>query len=396
MLVAARAAIAEARLLELADLATRISDNVGSAGRGAAGIFSGVTLAVWYLLWIALAAACLWFAARPGSEAVLAPHLAKVFFGVFVYWQVGPVVLGVTGAALDLRKLLAFPIPRNQLFSLEILLRLATGLEVLLAAAGLVVGLTLNPEVGVKSAPLALFLYVLFNLFLGAGLKYQIEGLLKRKRLREVLVFLLVLTAALPQLFARIAVPAPLRGAASVFWLPWWPWSAASNLALGHIGGVAIPVAVGWTLLALIYGGWAFERGLRSDQGAPVPLRPDRSPAHASRWEALSHALSRLLPGAIAALAEKEIRTLVRAPRFRLVFVMGFTFGVLIFLPMLMRNRAAGVDAPSYQLALVCGYALLLLGDMLFWNIFGYDRAAARFYFVQPLDRKSTRLNSSH
>jgi hypothetical protein len=70
-----------------------------AAGRGAAAVLSGLTLAVWYLLWIALAAACLWFAARPGSEAILAPYLSKVFFGVFVYWQAGPVVLGVSGAS---------------------------------------------------------------------------------------------------------------------------------------------------------------------------------------------------------------------------------------------------------------------------------------------------------
>lgn len=356
-----------------------------AAGRGAAAVFSALTLAVWYLLWIALGAACLWFAARPGSETILAPHLAKVFFGVFVYWQLGPVVLGVSGAALDLRKLLAFPVPRGQLFSLEILLRLTTGLEVLLAAAGLVAGLTLNPAAGARSAPLGLVLYLLFNLFLGAGLKYQIEGLLQRRRLREVLVFLLVMLGALPQLLAHHSLPAPLRGVGSFLWLPWWPWSAASNLALGRAGGLTVPVAAGWTWLALVYGRWAFRRGLRRTGGAAAPARPDRAPARSSRWDALSQALSRLLPGAMAALAEKEIRTLARAPRFRLLFVMGFTFGVLIFLPMLLRSRAAGVDAPSYQLALVCGYALLLLGDMLFWNIFGYDRAAARLYFVQPL-----------
>ncbi len=356
-----------------------------AAGRGAAAVLSGITLAVWYLLWIALAAACLWFAARPGSEAILAPYLSRVFFGVFVYWQAGPVVLGVSGAALDLRKLLAFPVPRRQLFGLEVLLRVTTGVEVLLAAAGLAVGLTLNPAVAVKSAPLGLLLYLLFNLFLGAGLKYQIEGLLRRKHLREVLVFVMVMAVALPRLLLDASLPAPVRQAVSLLWLPWWPWSAASNLALGRTGGLAVAAAAGWMSLALIYGRWAFARGLRRDSAAAGPLRPDRAPARASRWDAVSRALSRLLPGSVAALAEKEIRTLARAPRFRLVFVMGFTFGVLIFLPMLLRNRAAGVEAPSYQLALVCGYALLLLGDMLFWNIFGYDRAASRFYFIQPL-----------
>jgi hypothetical protein len=40
---------------------------------------------------------------------------------------------------------------------------------------------------------------------------------------------------------------------------------------------------------------------------------------------------------------------------------------------------------PSYSLTLLGGYALLLLGDVIFWNIFGTDRAAVQLYFLQPV-----------
>jgi hypothetical protein len=45
----------------------------------------------------------------------------------------------------------------------------------------------------------------------------------------------------------------------------------------------------------------------------------------------------------------------------------------------------------SNYLTLVSVYALLLLSDMLFWNILGFDRAAAQIYFLTPV-RLSTVL----
>ena len=38
----------------------------------------------------------------------------------------------------------------------------------------------------------------------------------------------------------------------------------------------------------------------------------------------------------LAAIVEKELRSLARTPRFRMVFVMGFTFGVMVWLPMIL------------------------------------------------------------
>ena len=58
------------------------------------------------------------------------------------------------------------------------------------------------------------------------------------------------------------------------------------------------------------------------------------------------------LPDPVAAIVEKELRSLVRTPRFRLVFIMGFSFGILVWLPLVIgRQRApdstAGQEFPG-------------------------------------------------
>ena len=48
-----------------------------------------------------------------------------------------------------------------------------------------------------------------------------------------------------------------------------------------------------------------------------------------------------MLADRFGVLVEKDIRFLSRAPRFRLVFLMGFTFGLLIWLPLAFGRDAA-------------------------------------------------------
>ena len=88
----------------------------------------------------------------------------------------------------------------------------------------------------------------------------------------------------------------------------------------------------------------------------------------------------------LAALIEKELRFLSRAPRFRLVFLMGFSFGLLIWTPIAFgRMSTERSFLTDNYLTMVSIYALLLLSDALFWNCFGFDRSAAQVYFLVPV-----------
>jgi hypothetical protein len=107
-------------------------------------IFSFITGVVWYSVWIVAASfACLTVSRAPTD--VLRRILPLALLGVFLYWQVMPILSASMGSALDLRKLLAYPIPHGKLFEVEVLLRLATGLEMLLVLAGGVARLFRNP-----------------------------------------------------------------------------------------------------------------------------------------------------------------------------------------------------------------------------------------------------------
>src|ERR1700743_3750050 len=127
-------------------------------------VFSSVLTAVWYgafTYWAVLAAILL---SRPEDLDTFRKVLPAALLLCFLYWQLIPVLLTSMGASLDLRKLLVYPIPKRALFAIEVILRISTGVEMLLILTGAAVGLLLNPKVP-HGAPFSLGLFVLFNLF---------------------------------------------------------------------------------------------------------------------------------------------------------------------------------------------------------------------------------------
>jgi ABC-2 type transport system permease protein len=130
--------------------------------------------------------------------------------------------------------------------------------------------------------------------------------------------------------------------------------------------------------VAGVFGRWQFERNLRHDATAAQATRDTRRP---SRLEGFFRAPSLILPDPLAGLVEKELRSLARTPRFRTVFIMGFTFGVAVWFPVAASETQRG----GWFLTVVCVYALTLLGQVSYWNCFGFDRSAAALYYAAPL-----------
>jgi ABC-2 type transport system permease protein len=337
----------------------------------------GALAAFWYGGWTAGAV----FLALPMAQAEAAGLLSRILLFVLFYWQWVPVLTASPGAAPDLKRLLVYPLAPSRLFRLELLLRLAAAPEMLLVLAGAAAGLVANPAApswGV--APLAA--YAAMNLLLAAGVRNLLERLLARRYVREVLFVVLVLAAGLPQIAITRGAPEALRT-----WLAgppgwWWPWTAAAEAAFG--GGLA-PWAVlaGWTAAAWAFGRRQFARSLCFDE-ASAGARSWRS-LEESRWRRITRLVAFVWPDPAAALLEKELLCLSRSARFRLVFVMGFSFGLLVWLPLLLEGAPAeGSLLVSEYLTFVTAYALLLLGEVTFWNAFGMDRTGAQFYFAAP------------
>jgi ABC-2 type transport system permease protein len=347
-------------------------------------IFTGVLLAAWYAGFALIAVFAAFFMAKPDEVEFVRRVLPTVLLMCFLYWQLIPILMASTGSALDIRKLLVYPIPHRELFALEVLLRISTGMEMILLLIGAGIGLLVNPRVRFWG-PLTLAFFVAFNLLCSAGVRDLLARLLARKRVREITTLLLVLAAALPQLMMLGGFHNQVRRLFASESSQYWPWTSAARLAQGEFSWLSVGALLAWTAVALLFGRWQFERGLVFDFADTAGKSAPRGRI-SSRLDWFYHWPNAVLPDPLASIVEKEMRFLSRTPRFRLVFLMGFSFGILIWFPIAFGERGTShsMIGDNY-LTFVSVYALLLLSDTLFWNVFGFDRSAAQVYFMVPL-----------
>jgi ABC-2 type transport system permease protein len=354
-------------------------------------VFTGAIAVLWYGFWTFLAAVAEELTAAPELRTQIQTWLPVGMMAVCAYWQLAPLASANMGTSLDLRKLLVYPVPRRSLFLIEILLRITTCAELLLLLAGAAIGLLRNPAFGgwrlLARVPLAMLLFAAFNLMLAAGLRNLIERLLHRKGIRELIALLLMLAGVLPRLLMVTGV----RGQRLEHMFPAaanlsWPWGAAAHCMLAiSVGARQAGAAVlgAWTMVAYVFGRWQFTRSLRYDfQEAQATVARVKDRPFAERLYRLP---SLVLPDPLSAMVEKELRSLVRTPRFRLVFVMGFSFGLVVWLPMMLRGRVTHSAVSGNFLTVVSLYALFLLAQVTYGNAFGFDSSAAQLYFSAPV-----------
>jgi ABC-2 type transport system permease protein len=348
-------------------------------------------------LWIAVVASAVWYGmvatgavmlsvlfADPSKIVLIRRVLPQGLLAAFLYWQLVPMMLASAGATLDLKRLVVYPISRAQLFGIEVVLRFTTGVEMVILLVGASVGMLRNPAMPLW-AVLAFLPFVTMNLFLSAGLRDLLSRMMAGRRTREVGVLLIVLLAALPQVLLLKGAPERLSGLLGYLSLRGWPWAATAKLAGGEFDSLALLFLAAWLALAYWFGRSQFERGFRVDPTAGTAVLAPVARAGEPWLERLYRLPGAVLPDPLGALVEKELRFLSRAPRFRLVFLMGFTFGLLVWLPMTLRQGNSESAFASNYLTFVSVYALMLLGEVSFWNTFGFDRAAAQLYYVTPV-----------
>jgi len=341
-------------------------------------ILAGILWLFWYGLWAFLGVAAGIYAAL-ASRANLESGLPAILMGTCLFWQLAPILTTDAGASLNVRKILLYPISDGELFVVELLLRLTTALEMLLVVAGTGIGLVANPAVPRWLPAPALLIFVAFNVFLSAGLRSLLERLLAIRRVREVVVLVMVSCGALPQLLAASGHAGSLRRLLSFRQSVVVPWAAAARLALGNQAPRALAILCAATAAAYVFGRLQFRRSLRFD----VAAARSTGSAGSARWTDWLYGWpATLFSDPLAALVEKELKTLARSPRFRVVFLMGFSFGAIIWWP-LMHGGHSGPGGLSYPVV-VSGYAMILLAEVAFWNQFGFDRSAAQLYFSTP------------
>jgi len=254
---------------------------------------------------------------------------------------------------------------------------------------GLVSGGTAHPWL--MSAALALF--IAFNVLFSAGVRNLIERIFQRRILREIVLIGMVSLTVLPQMLAfserardmaRLAITNQVD-------IPYWlfPSGLAARLGLGEASGGDVLLLLAMAASAGFFGYMLFRSSCRMSSASTAgeqapPMRGLRKDL--TLMQRLARLPSRIFPDPIGALMEKEIKYLWRSPRFRLPFFMGFTFGVIAWVPIMLRVRGpVGEWMQQSAVSFISLYALLLLGPVLFLNRFGFDRGATRFYFWMPI-----------
>jgi ABC-2 type transport system permease protein len=363
------------------------------SAKPASSIFSAVTGILFYGLWAFAAFAAQAFLANPANRGYFEQVVGPGLLVMFLYWQITPVITATMGASLDLKKLLVYPVPHGQLFFIEVLLRVTTSMEMLLMLAGISIGVARNPEIGgwtgVPRVALAALLFTAINLLLSAGLRNLLERLMLRKRVREFMVLLLVAISVTPRLLLLSHFDFEK---AKRFLTPVWffPWGSAALVFLNlDVLRPASALSV-FAIAAYLFGRWQFESSLRFDGESGTTRKPEIKQRQGI-VERVVLFPSRFLPDPIAAIFEKETLSLSRIAPFRLIFLMGSSLGVILWLPRMLNGRAAGPGFMSENvLAFACGYGILVLGQVTYFNCFGFDRSATQTWFSLPVSIRQT------
>ena len=341
-------------------------------------VLSWSVSALWYLLFVALALAVMrGLQHAPGQYLLLS--LSAGLLAMFGYMQVVPLVTTSSGWSLELGKLQAFPISSNTLFLIEVVLRLTSAPEMLILLCGAFFGLLLRPGLS-PIAPFFLLLFVPFCLLLQLAIRDFILHSFARNRFRELLTVLFLAFALLPQLLVRehtlpLVKPYALlvaNGRAT-------PWHQVALQSVGEFSFAGIASILGWNLIAGFLARRQFMKSLRQEDSFRPASRISKSRAGFD----LIGSLTGHLPDPFGALVEKELRTLIRMPRFRVLFGMASIFSILVFLPMAIQSGEHSFIGEN-AVPVTSLYGLLLLSDALLLNIFGFDRGASQLYFITP------------
>ena len=355
--------------------------------RGAARWFGILPSLLYYGFWTMGALGAFAFCKVDNERGTMEPALSGGLLAVFLYWQIAPVLTASMGASLNLQKLIVYPISLDKLFAVEVMLRFFTVGEMLLVIAGAVSGLLVNPLLGGWKAafrviPFALF-FIIFNLILAAGVRSLVERGFRRKGVREISMLAFVLLCVSPGILVGLKIPVerwmvylPLRG--------FYPWAVTAQVWIGHpTPQTAVALAL-WIAVAYRFARRQFYSSLRED---PFAGRTSKKPTttRAPSFELLFTLPNLVLSDPLAAMVEKELRALSRCAAFRLTFLMGFSFGILVFLPQAIGHNSKPSFMGEHFLTVVSIYSMMLIGYYTFWNAFGYDRSAALFYFAAPV-----------
>jgi ABC-2 type transport system permease protein len=327
-----------------------------------------------------------------------------IFWGIFIFWQMYPVLGSAFSAPFEFGSLLRFPMRFSTFYVLNLAFGLLdpVSLVCILWLVGVLVGIGLANATLLTWAIPALLLFGAMNVLLSRTVYVWLEKWLAKRRTREALGILFLF------LIIGFQFAGPLAGRWGKYSVPRFHEYAyllhvadllppgLPNLALtdANRGDQAL-AALSLAALAAYAAGIAALLGTRlraqfvgenlSESLAPVRITGQERAYTA--WDLP------LLPAPVAAIFEKEVRYLLRSAPIIFTFVMPlFVLAMFRFVPMHGRSGSSILlRAPDWAFPVGAGYALLILANIVY-NNFGADGAGLQFFFTAPVKLRDVLL----
>lgn len=363
--------------------------------------------------------------------------LPIVFWIGFLMWQMVPVMLASFQEQFDLSILLRFPVGFKSFFLLYAVFGLSDVSTILggLCCAGIWVGVTVAVPHLFLWTTAALGIFAVFNILLVRAIFAWIDRWLSQRKTREILMGVFMLLALSAQLLnpalhhfpgrtaghagrrARPEEVHPIQLEDSPWvknanaiqkWLP--PGLAATSMrevaeqnpvaAMGRMGLLGVYVlAAGAVLAVRLKADYRGENLGQAPKQAKKAARRTREPERETRGESRSgestgestsgQAASALRQagwlgagsGAIAAVMEKELRTLMRSvPQ---MYVLGAPLLMVFVFGSMFRSNAGGGTVYSLALPICMAYSMVGFSQ-LFSNNLGTEGAGIQLVFLSP------------
>jgi ABC-2 type transport system permease protein len=346
-----------------------------------------------------------WFVVSRGQTE----WLAAVLWGIFLYWQIFPVMATAFAESFDSSNFLRFPLRYRSYF----FIRMAYGaldpatLVASLWLLGIFAGIAIASPLLIPWAALVLATFAAFNILLNRALFAWIERWLARRKSREILgiVFFLLIVSVqfIGPLTARFGhrahrslstYSAIILSAERLF-----PPGLAGS-ALAHATHAQHAAAAGAFGLLCLYAAaclWILDLRLRaqfhgeliSDAIAPVA-------AHDKREKKIAAPEGWDLPGfsgPVAAVFQKEVRYLSRSSPTIFALLMPIVILFILHLDHSTMSAAharalpphhPGFAISAYAFPIGAAYALMVLTNLIY-NSLGADGGGVQIYYVVPV-----------
>jgi ABC-2 type transport system permease protein len=342
----------------------------------------------------ALGAAAWYFVSHAEVELI-----AILLWGLFLFWQLFPVMATAFMQSTDTSNLLRFPLSYRSFFLIQMVYG-SLDMPTVLCCLWLV---CMTIGVGIAApglfwwAALLFFAFALMNILLARMVFAWVERWLAKRRSREImgiLFFLFIISFQLINpLIGRFASHAhPDAGRTFARMLPIERALPAGLVASALTSASASEsgIAMGKFALLCVYGAtilWLLDFRVRKQylgenlsEGSARVVGPKVKLAVREGWD-----LPRV-PGPMAAIFEKELRYLMRSGPLLFTLVMPVVILAIFRFALTGAGKRENfmVHLPQFAFPVGVAYVLMLMINLIY-NSFGADAAGVQFFFASPV-----------